>query len=66
MQAQFVLHDFMAHFSSAQAQRLAARTLDRILDVFPVDQQEQIRIMISESLIAITTRGRSGISDLMN
>src|SRR5438093_11976722 len=28
----------------------ASRTLDRLLDVFPVDQQGQIRIMISESL----------------
>ena len=28
----------------------ASRTLDRLLDVFPPDQQEQIRIMVSESL----------------
>ena len=28
----------------------ASRTLDRVLDVFPVDQREQIRIMVSESL----------------
>src|SRR5438034_8179658 len=28
----------------------AARTLDRLLDVFPPDQQEQIRVMVSESL----------------
>src|SRR5213595_3400870 len=28
----------------------AARTLDRLLDVFPADQQEQIRVMVSESL----------------
>src|SRR5438874_12335889 len=28
----------------------ASRTLDRVLDVFPDDQQEQIRIMVSESL----------------
>jgi len=34
----------------------AARTLDRILDVFPVDQQEQIRIMISESLRGIISQ----------
>src|SRR5256884_291437 len=33
----------------------ASRTLDRLLDVFPPDQQEQIRIMVSESL-------RGGIS----
>src|SRR4030095_7701426 len=34
----------------------AARTLDRILDVFPVDQQEQIRIMVSESLRGIISQ----------
>src|SRR5881409_3356748 len=28
----------------------ASRTLDRLLDVFPVDQREQIRTMVSESL----------------
>jgi twitching motility protein PilT len=28
----------------------AARTLDRLLDVFPSHQQEQIRVMVSESL----------------
>jgi twitching motility protein PilT len=28
----------------------ASRTLDRLLDVFPSDQQEQIRVMVSESL----------------
>src|SRR5213083_87817 len=31
----------------------AARTLDRLLDVFPPDQQEQIRVMVSESLRGI-------------
>src|SRR5881409_612716 len=31
----------------------ASRTLDRLLDVFPVDQQEQIRVMVSESLRGI-------------
>src|SRR5213594_1136238 len=31
----------------------ASRTLDRLLDVFPPDQQEQIRIMVSESLRGI-------------
>src|SRR6266498_3879604 len=31
----------------------AARTLDRLLDVFPADQQEQIRVMVSESLRGI-------------
>jgi twitching motility protein PilT len=28
----------------------AAKTIDRIIDVFPVDQQEQVRAMLSESL----------------
>ncbi len=31
----------------------ATRTIDRIVDVFPIDQQEQIRIMLSVSIIAI-------------
>ena len=34
----------------------ASRTLDRILDVFPVDQREQIRIMVSESLRGIISQ----------
>lgn len=34
----------------------AARTLDRLLDVFPVDQQEQIRIMVSESLRGVISQ----------
>src|SRR5256886_11468734 len=34
----------------------AARTLDRLLDVFPVDQQDQIRIMVSESLRGIISQ----------
>jgi twitching motility protein PilT len=34
----------------------AARTLDRMLDVFPVDQQEQIRIMVGESLRGIISQ----------
>jgi twitching motility protein PilT len=34
----------------------AARTLDRVLDVFPADQQGQIRIMISESLRGIISQ----------
>src|SRR5438445_1360882 len=34
----------------------AARTLDRVLDVFPVDQQEQIRVMVSESLRGIISQ----------
>jgi twitching motility protein PilT len=34
----------------------ASRTLDRLLDVFPPDQQEQIRIMVSESLRGVITQ----------
>src|SRR5467141_1769379 len=34
----------------------AARTLDRLLDVLPVDQQEQIRIMVSESLRGVISQ----------
>lgn len=34
----------------------AARTLDRVLDVFPVAQREQIRIMVSESLRGIISQ----------
>jgi twitching motility protein PilT len=34
----------------------ASRTLDRLLDVFPVDQQEQVRIMVSESLRGIISQ----------
>jgi len=34
----------------------ASRTLDRLLDVFPVAQQEQIRIMVSESLRGIISQ----------
>ncbi len=34
----------------------APRTLDRILDVFPVDQRAQIRIMVSESLRGIISQ----------
>ncbi len=34
----------------------ASRTLDRLLDVFPVDQQDQIRIMVSESLRGIISQ----------
>ncbi len=34
----------------------AARTLDRILDVFPNEQREQIRIMVSESLRGVISQ----------
>ena len=34
----------------------AARTLDRVLDVFPTDQRDQIRVMVSESLRGIISQ----------
>lgn len=34
----------------------APRTLDRLLDVFPTDQREQIRIMVAESLRGIISQ----------
>jgi twitching motility protein PilT len=34
----------------------APRTLDRVLDVFPVDQRDQIRIMVSESLRGVLSQ----------
>lgn len=34
----------------------APRTLDRILDVFPVDQRAQIRVMVSESLRGVISQ----------
>jgi twitching motility protein PilT len=34
----------------------AARTLDRVLDVFPSDQREQIRVMVSESLRGVISQ----------
>jgi twitching motility protein PilT len=34
----------------------ASRTLDRVLDVFPTDQRDQIRIMVSESLRGIISQ----------
>jgi twitching motility protein PilT len=34
----------------------AARTLDRVLDVFPTDQREQIRIMVAESLRGVVSQ----------
>lgn len=34
----------------------AARTIDRVLDAFPVDQRDQIRIMVSESLRGIISQ----------
>ena len=34
----------------------ASRTLDRVLDVFPTDQRDQIRIMVSDSLRGIISQ----------
>jgi len=34
----------------------ASRTLDRLLDVFPSDQQEQVRTMVSESLRGVISQ----------
>jgi twitching motility protein PilT len=34
----------------------ASRTLDRLLDAFPVDQQDQIRVMVSESLRGVISQ----------
>ncbi len=34
----------------------APRTLDRVLDVFPTDQRDQIRIMVSESLRGVLSQ----------
>jgi twitching motility protein PilT len=34
----------------------ASRTLDRMLDVFPTDQREQIRVMVSESLRGVVSQ----------
>jgi twitching motility protein PilT len=52
----------------------AAKTIDRIIDVFPADQQEQIRIMLSESIKAIVAqqllrrkdgRGRIAVNEIL-
>ena len=37
----------------------APRTLDRVLDVFPVDQRDQIRVMVSESLRGVSSHSSS-------
>jgi twitching motility protein PilT len=34
----------------------ASRTLDRVLDVFPIDQRDQIRVMVAESLRGIISQ----------
>jgi twitching motility protein PilT len=52
----------------------AARTVDRITDVFPVDQQEQIRLQLSGNLVAVISqllvpkkdgRGRVAVYEIM-
>src|SRR4051812_38070536 len=34
----------------------AARTLDRVMDVFPLEQRDQVRIMVSESLRGVVSQ----------
>ena len=41
----------------------AAKTVDRIIDVFPPEQQNQIRTMFSESIIAVITQNLLQRSD---
>jgi len=41
----------------------APRTLDRVLDVFPVDQRDQIRVMVSESLRGILSQQLVPLAD---
>jgi twitching motility protein PilT len=51
----------------------AARTIDRIINVFPADQQSQIRTMLSESLRAViaqqliktTSGGRCAVNEIL-
>ena len=52
----------------------AARTIDRIIDVFPSEQQDQVRMMISESLEGIVSQqllrtkdeqGRVGVVEIL-
>lgn len=35
----------------------AAKTVDRIIDVFPADQQPQVRVMLAESLRGVVSQG---------
>jgi twitching motility protein PilT len=41
----------------------AAKTIDRIVDVFPIDQQAQIRVMLSESLKGVVCQQLLRTSD---
>jgi twitching motility protein PilT len=41
----------------------AAKTIDRIIDVFPTDQQEQVRAMLSESLKGVVCQQLLRTSD---
>jgi twitching motility protein PilT len=52
----------------------ASRTIDRIIDVFPSEQQDQVRIMLSESLKGIVSqqllrtkdqKGRVGVVEIL-
>ncbi len=51
----------------------APKTIDRIIDVFPADQQEQTRAMLSESLLGVVsqtllkrkTGGRVGVQEIL-
>jgi twitching motility protein PilT len=38
----------------------AAKTIDRLVDAFPVTQQNQIRVQLSTALIAVSQPGASG------
>ena len=41
----------------------SARTMDRIIDQFPADQQEQIRVQLSVSILAVISQVLMGRSD---
>lgn len=52
----------------------AAKTIDRIIDAFPTDQQQQVRTMLSESLAAVVSqlllrtpdgRGRVAVHEIL-
>jgi twitching motility protein PilT len=41
----------------------AAQTVNRIIDVFPADQQEQVRVQLAESLVAVISQTLLPTSD---
>jgi twitching motility protein PilT len=52
----------------------AAKTIDRVIDAFPTDQQQQVRTMLSESLAAVVSqlllrtpdgRGRMAVHEIL-